>query len=117
MAKRSYYRNTPIPPPELRIPLEGFLSGIFAGVAIETGINADPLAILQETIERTMQAFEAIHPKSDYSGYLFLFGILFFFAAVFGIIEIITQIKDWRIGALLYIGGFVFGFILIILVY
>jgi hypothetical protein len=110
--RSSYNRGISSTPPEFRILGESFIAGIFAGAAIKLGINADPLAILQNTTEQTIEAMEAINPERDNSGLLALFGFACFIASIIGLFEIITQVSDWRIGGILYIAGFILGLLL-----
>lgn len=110
----SYNRAISSTPPGFRILGEGFIAGIFAGAAIKLGINADPLTIFQNTTEQVVEAMEAINPERDNSGLLAFFGFSCFIVSIIGILEIITQISDWRIGVILYVTGFIFGLLLVV---
>jgi len=119
MPRRSYHRSTPapLPPPGFRIPVEGFIAGIFAGFFLATGIDADPTALLYRVLEITMEAIERINPDQDLSIYLQLFAFASFLMTVIALFEIVTQFDTWWVGAVLYAGGFLCGLLLIIAIF
>ncbi|KDE54428.1 hypothetical protein [Methanoculleus sp. MH98A] len=87
--------------------------GSSPGFFLATGVNADPTAILQRTLELTVEAVERISPDQDFTIYLQLFALASFITSAVALLEIVTLFNRWWAGAVLYAGGFIFGPLLI----
>jgi len=98
---------------EKRIFGEGFISGIFAGIAFKTGISMDEGGIITLFIKTFCEATEEMQGSFNCWKFVTLISLLALVASVFAIVEAINNADDLRIGAVIYVAGSIIGFIFI----
>lgn len=110
--KKSHYNQSP----EFRIAIEGFMTGLFAGIAIKTGIDADPSSLLVKLFDAIIKVGESINPEENYRFYKGLFAVGMSIFAIIGFIETIYLDSDRTIGILILAFGFILGLVLCIII-
>jgi len=116
MARRRH-TTSPGQPPEIRIFFEGLCAGIFAGIALKTGIQAEPEAILGQVFETTVEVCEEINPESDLSSIRAIFAFFSAAVALIGVLEIFKMacgMGSVALGFVLFVIGFCIGCVLIV---
>ncbi|WP_048103803.1 hypothetical protein [Methanofollis liminatans] len=116
MARRRH-TTSPGQSPETKIFFEGLCAGIFAGIALKTGIQAEPEAIVGQVFETTVEVCEESSPESDFRSFRAIFAVFSAVIAVIGVIEIFTM--AWSagspaLGIVLFVIGFLIGCVFIV---
>ncbi|AFV23307.1 hypothetical protein Mpsy_1098 [Methanolobus psychrophilus R15] len=96
---------------------EGFTGGIAFLIGLKFGVPIDEGGLGLFVAEEMLEASKQVAPTANYSSAESLLMFVSFFIFVISIIALfvsITRIGDWKIGALLYGIGFIFGAIIIL---
>ncbi|MDE4907181.1 hypothetical protein L0665_00875 [Methanogenium marinum] len=102
---------TPLSPP-VRIFMEGLVSGLFAAFTIKTGINPDPVAQMGNVLDIIIDTVEKLDPGFNGSKFRSFFGLTAFIVGIVGLFEVFNLAENWLFGIMLFIVGFLFGFII-----
>ena len=100
---------------EKRIFVEGFSSGILSGIAIKTGISVDEGSIMTMVMKSFCQATEGIQSSFNCWEFVSVIYILALLGSGIAIYEAVTNADDWKIGAFIYVVGFIIGLLLIVI--
>ena len=116
MARRRH-TTSPGQSPETKIFFEGLCAGIFAGIALKTGIQAEPEAIAGQVFETTVEVCEESSPESDFRSFRAIFAVCSAVIAVIGVIEIFKMVcsaGSAALGIVLFVIGFLIGCVFIV---
>lgn len=92
--------------------IEGFIGGIFVAIGIKHDIPVDQEGITLFAAEKILESSKEIAPNVDYSTpelILFFAGIGIFLLTILAVLKSISRMDDWRLGAVLYTFGLIFG--------
>jgi hypothetical protein len=102
---------------EVSIFREGFIAGLVTAIGIKTGTSPDRESILLSIMSAFCKAIDGTPGGAIVHCGLFYFvlTIIVIGITIYSIVEEITKVKDWRIGAVIYGAGFLAGLLLILL--
>lgn len=91
----------------------GFVDGFLAHIQLTTGQDVSETGILYTMMNTFCKAFStmpsgSLAASSCYTN-LFWYGVLIFIAGIAITLGIILSVGDWKLGAILYVIGFVCG--------
>ena len=94
----------------------GLIAGIFFGIYLKTGTDVNPESLIMQIGYMICDAFKNIDPKSslDCKTYMLLGSILILILGIAEILGLIFRAGDWRVGAVVYVVGFVVGSVLVL---
>lgn len=101
-------------PVEFKIFVEGFITGLMAGIGFKTGISPDEGSILILIVKEFCKPIEGMTTQFNCWGFVTLLSLLVMLISLFAFLRTITKVDDWRIGLVIYGAGFLVGLLLII---
>ncbi|RZB29031.1 MAG: hypothetical protein AEth_01635 [Candidatus Argoarchaeum ethanivorans] len=101
-------------PVEFRILVEGFITGLMAGIGFKTGISPDEGSILILIMKEICKAIEGMTAQFNCWGFITPISSFVMLSSLFAFLLTITKMDDWRIGLVIYGVGFSVGLLLII---
>jgi len=101
-------------PVGFKIFVEGFITGLMAGIGFKTGISPDEGGILILIMKELCKEIEGMTTQFNCWGIVTLFSLLAMLIALIAFLRTITKVNDWRIGLVIYGAGFSVGLLLII---
>ena len=92
----------------------GFVDGFLTHIKLTTGQDVSETGILYTIMNMLCKTFStepsgSLAASSCYTN-LFWYGILIFVVGIAITLVIIRSVGDWKLGTILYVIGFVFGF-------
>ncbi len=92
----------------------GFVDGLLAHIKLTTGQDVSETGILYTIMNMLCKTFStapsgSLAASSCYTN-LFWYGILIFVVGIVITLGIILSVGDWKLGTILYVIGFAFGF-------
>ncbi|RLI74022.1 hypothetical protein DRO97_06455 [Archaeoglobales archaeon] len=99
----------------------GLIGGVSLAISIIVGISPDPLGITEYVLENICEITEKMDGGKYFdvggycSMYLNLIRILSMFVSIITILGAIKTTSDWRAGLIIYVIGYVLGFLYIYL--
>jgi len=97
----------------ITIFVTGMVTGIFTGIKYKTGEDIDPNSIAIKIGKIVCSGISDPSLAHQCNSTLTLLSIVAFIAGIVEIIATISMVGHWSIGALIYIFGFIYGFMMV----